>query len=101
MRLIEESFEPNGSLLRIDAGSGDMPYKRALFDSSWKEGPVWIFAPSATGLMLHALKVTSTLLHYSAMRLLARSEHLRRVKKMWHRRAMRQFQRKSSQIASR
>jgi hypothetical protein len=100
-RLIEESFEPSGSLLRVDAGCGDVPYKRALFDSSWKESPVWIFAPSATGLRLHVLKVVSTLLHYPTMRLLARSDHLRKVKKMWHRRALREFQRKSSQIASR
>jgi CelD/BcsL family acetyltransferase involved in cellulose biosynthesis len=101
MRLVEESFEPGGNLLRVDAGSGDVPYKRALFDSSWKEGPVWIFAPSATGLRLHVLKGVSTLLHYHIMRLLAWSGHLRKVKKMWHRRALRQFQRKGIQTVSR
>jgi hypothetical protein len=101
MRLIEESFEPSGSLLRIDAGCGDVPYKRALFDSSWKERPVWIFAPSATGLRLHILKAVSTLLHYPAIQLLARNDHLRKVKKMWQQRALREFQRKRSQIASR
>jgi hypothetical protein len=95
MRLIEESFEPSGSPLRVDAGSGDFPYKRALFDSSWKEGPVWIFAPSAKGLGLHVRKVASTLLHSLAMGLLARSDHLRKVKKMWHRLALREFQRRS------
>jgi CelD/BcsL family acetyltransferase involved in cellulose biosynthesis len=97
MRLIEESFEPSGSLLRVDAGSGDSPYKRAVFDSSWKEAPIWIFAPSARGLSLHVLKVVSTLLHSLAMGLLARSGHLRRVKKMWHRQTLRQFQRKVRQ----
>jgi len=96
MRLIEESFEPSGSLLRVDAGSGDLPYKRALFDSSWKEAPVWIFAPSARGFRLHVLKVVSTLLHSLAMGLLARSNHLRKVKKMWHRQALREFQRRVS-----
>jgi Acetyltransferase (GNAT) domain len=95
VRFIEESFEPSGSLLRVDAGCGDVPYKRALFDSNWKESPVWIFAPSAAGLRLHVLKAVSTLLHYSAMELLARSEHLRMLKKMWHRRAVRQFQEKT------
>ena len=95
MRLIEESFEPSGSLLRVDAGSGDLPYKRRLFDSSWKERPVWIFAPSARGLGLHALRFVSTLLHSLAMHLLAESEYLRKIKKMWHQRALRDFQRKS------
>jgi hypothetical protein len=92
MRLIQDSFESSGDLLRFDAGCGDVPYKRALFDSSWKEGPVWIFAPSTTGLKLHVLKVVSTLLHSLAMGLLARSRHLQKVKKMWHRRALREFQ---------
>ncbi len=98
MRLIEESFELSGSLLRVDAGSGDSPYKRALFDSSWKEAPIWIFAPSARGLSLHVLKLVSTFLHSLAMGLLARSDHLRNVKKMWHRQALRQFQRKFAKI---
>jgi len=81
--------------LRIDAGSGDSSYKRALFDSSWKEAPVWIFAPSAKGFSLHALKAAATLLHSIAMGLLARSDHLRKVKNMWHRLALGEFQRKS------
>jgi hypothetical protein len=95
MRLIEESFEPSGDLLRVDAGSGDLPYKRRLFDSSWKEHPVWIFAPSANGFSLHVLRVVSTLVHSFAMRLLEKSEYLRRVRKMWHQRALREFQQKS------
>lgn len=101
MRLIEASFEPSGSLLRVDAGSGDVAYKRALFDASWKESPVWMFAPSATGFKLHLLRLVSTLLHYPIMRLLAKSDHLRKVKKMWHRQVLREFQRKSLQIVSR
>ena len=92
IRLIQDSFESSGELLIFDAGCGDIPYKRALFDSSRKEGPVWIFAPSATGLRLHVLKVVSTLLHSLAMGLLTRSRHLQKVKKMWHRRVLREFQ---------
>lgn len=94
MRLIEDSFEPRGSVLRIDAGSGDVPYKRALFHSSWKERPVWIFAPSARGLSLHLFRAVSTLLHSLAMQLFAKSDHFRKLKKMWHRQALREFQRK-------
>lgn len=101
MRLIEEAFETNDGLLRFDAGCGDSSYKHALFGSSWKETPVWIFAPSARGLRLHVLKVVSTLLHYPAMRLLAKSNHLRKFKKMWRRRALRKFQRKCFQRVSR
>jgi hypothetical protein len=96
MRLIEESFEPSGGLLRIDSGCGDSPYKRSFFNSSWEEGPVWIFGPSAKGFNLHILKLVSTLLHSLAMWLLAKSEYLRKVKKMWHRQALREFQRKSA-----
>jgi hypothetical protein len=95
MRLIEESFELNGSLLRFDSGCGDWPFKRALFNSSWEEGPVWIFAPSAQGFSLHILKLVSTLLHALAMWLLAKSEILRKVKKMWHRQVLGKFQQKS------
>jgi len=78
MRLIEESFQPTGGLLRIDAGCGDSSYKRALFDSSWKEAPVWIFALSVKGLSLHVRRAVSTFLHSLAMGLLARSDHLRK-----------------------
>jgi CelD/BcsL family acetyltransferase involved in cellulose biosynthesis len=95
MRLIKELFEPRGSLLRVDAGSGDLPYKRRLFGSSWEERPVWLFAPSAKGLSLYVLKAVSTLLHSLAMRSFAKSEYLRTMKKMWHQKALREFQRKS------
>jgi len=94
MHLIEESFEPNSDILRFDAGYGDLPFKRALFGSSWNETPVWIFAPSAKGLSLHISKLVSTLLHSLAMRLLGRSHLLRKLKKMWHRQALQEFQRK-------
>jgi hypothetical protein len=94
IRLIQDSFESSGDLLTFDAGCGDVPYKRGLFDSSWKEGPVWIFAPSPTGLRLHIVKVVSTLLHSVAMAFLARSRQLQKVKKMWHRRALREFQKR-------
>jgi hypothetical protein len=92
IRLIQDSFESSGDLITFDAGCGDVPYKRGLFDSSWKEGPVWIFAPSTTGLRLHIVKVVSALLHSVAMAFLARSRHLQKVKKMWHRRTVREFQ---------
>ena len=93
MRLIEQSFETNSELLRIDAGCGDSPYKRALFDSTWPEAPVWIFAPSLHGFRLHTAKLVSTLLHSLAMWLVTNSSLLRKVKKMLHRRALRKFQR--------
>jgi Acetyltransferase (GNAT) domain len=95
MRLIQEAFDSSEGLLRLDAGSGDLPYKRRLFDSSWKERPVWIFAPSVKGFGLHTLRFVSTLLHSAAMRLLAESEYLRKIKKMWHQQALREFQRKT------
>ena len=95
LHLIEKSSEQNGSLVRLDAGCGDMPYKRALFSSSWKEAPVWIFAPSAKGLRLHVLKLVSTLLHSLALRSLAKSERLQKIKKAWHEQALRNFHRES------
>ncbi len=92
MHLLEESFSAQGAPLRYDAGCGDFSYKRALFDSSWRESPVWIFAPSLKGLSLHIFKEISTLLHFLAMQLLAKSGPLRQVKKMWHRKALRKSQ---------
>jgi hypothetical protein len=89
MRLIEDSFEPSGSLLRVDAGCGEPSYKRALFGSTWREAPVWIFAPSARGLSLRVGKLASTLMHSFAMRLLAKSDCLPKAKKVWYRQALR------------
>lgn len=93
MRLIEQSFASNGGILRIDAGCGDSPYKRSLFDSRWQEAPVWIFAPSAIGFRLHLSKLVSTLLHSLAMWLSANNSLLRRAKKMLQRQALRRSQR--------
>jgi CelD/BcsL family acetyltransferase involved in cellulose biosynthesis len=95
MHFIEQSIESNGGLVRLDAGCGDFSFKRALFSSSWQEAPVWIFAPTAKGAMLHVLKLVSTLLHSLAMRALAKSDALRKVKKMWRQYALRKFQRAS------
>jgi CelD/BcsL family acetyltransferase involved in cellulose biosynthesis len=95
MRLIEESFKPTGSILRVDAGHGDSVYKRALFDLSWEEHPIWIFAPTAKGLSLNAFKLISTCFHTVAMRWLAKSKLLRRVRKSWRDRTVREFQRKN------
>jgi hypothetical protein len=90
--LIKDLFEPSGSPLRVDAGHGDLSYKRALFKSSWEEHPVWIFAPTAKGLGLSVFKLVSTLLSSFAARLLAKSHHLRRLKRNWYRRVLREFQ---------
>jgi GNAT acetyltransferase-like protein len=86
MRFIEELFEPGERVVQLDSGCGNMHYKQRLFDSIWEESPVWIFAPSAKGIALHALRAVSTSLHYVAMRLLEKSDHLRKLKKIWHRR---------------
>jgi CelD/BcsL family acetyltransferase involved in cellulose biosynthesis len=95
MRLIEESFNPRGSILRVDAGHGDSLYKHSQFDSSWEEHPVWIFAPTAKGLSLNAFKLVSTFFHTFVMRLFAKSEYLRRGKKIWHELALQGFQRRN------
>jgi hypothetical protein len=92
MRLFQESFEPSGSLLRIDSGCGDLPFKREYFNSSWDEGPVWIFAPSAKGFGLHILRLVSALLQSLAMWLLAKCEFLRKLKKIWQRQPLPKLQ---------
>jgi hypothetical protein len=91
LRMIEDAFEPKGSLLRLDTGCGDSAYKRSLCDSKWREAPVWIFAPSLNGLGLHVRKTISTLLQFLAMRLLENGR-LRKVKNMWQRQAVRRVQ---------
>jgi hypothetical protein len=91
LRLIEESFQLGEELLRIDAGCGDSPYKGVFFSSSWKESPLWIFAPSAKGLSLNILRLASTVLHSLAMRLFAKSGQLRKIRKVWHRHALREL----------
>ena len=91
MHLIEQSFD--GSISRIDAGCGDSPYKRFLFDSCWQEAPVWIFASSVKGFRLHLSKLVSTLLHSLAMWLSANNSLLRGAKKILQHQALRRSQR--------
>jgi len=91
LHMIEDAFEPKGSLLRLDAGCGDSAYKRCLCDAKWREAPVWIFAPTPRGLGLHVQKTISGSLHFLAMRLLENA-HLRKLKNMCQRQAVRRLQ---------
>jgi len=91
LHMIEDAFEPEGSLLQLDFGCGDSAYKRSLCDSEWREAPVWIFAPSLKGLGLHVRRTISASLHFLAMRLLE-NDNVRKVKDMWQRQAVRRLQ---------
>jgi len=39
---------------KLDFGIGDALYKRRFGDRSWREGTVWLFAPTAKGLVLRS-----------------------------------------------
>jgi hypothetical protein len=80
---IEECFDPNMRATEIDLGWGDRQYKRIVCNHSRQDGPVYLYAPSWSGLWLNLLRSTTCLLDHSAKRLLAKSGFLQKLKKEW------------------
>jgi hypothetical protein len=74
----------------VDFGFGDAQYKQVLGNREWTEASVHIFAPSVKGLGLCFLRTPPILVDKGIKALLARTQLLQRVKRIWRTRAIRQ-----------
>ncbi|HVB57956.1 MAG TPA: GNAT family N-acetyltransferase [Candidatus Acidoferrales bacterium] len=83
--VIDELCQAKGpdKLVQLDFGLGDAQYKQVLGTNSWYESGPYIFAPSAKGLILNLVWTSSGLLDRSARRVLAATNLLPRIKKLW------------------
>ncbi|MDE2402257.1 MAG: GNAT family N-acetyltransferase [Burkholderiales bacterium] len=73
-------------VVRLDFGLGDAQYKERFGDRSWRETPVWLFAPTAKGVTLMLLLKASLLLDGAARRIVARVGLTDKIKSAWRRR---------------
>jgi hypothetical protein len=89
MHSIEECFEPDHRVTQVDLGWGDRHYKRAICNQSWKDGPMYLYAPSFKGFKLNCLRSGTSLIDGCARKLLLRSALLQKLKKTWQRRLQR------------
>jgi hypothetical protein len=81
MHSIEECFEPDHRATEIDLGWGDRQYKRTICNQSWKDGPLYLYAPSFKGVRLNCLRTSTSLIDMWARKLLLRSKLLQKLKK--------------------
>ena len=83
MHSIEECFDPDYRATQVDLGWGDRQYKRVICNRSRQDGPLYLYAPSWTGLKLNFLRSVASLLDLAARQLLAKSSALQKLKKSW------------------
>lgn len=85
MRVIEGfCARANGDNVReLDFGLGHAEYKAALCSKNWREGSVFIFSPSVTGVLLKVLRTVAQQVDRSARAVLARTAFSPRLKRLW------------------
>lgn len=70
---------------KLDFGIGDALYKQRFGDQSWRETTVWLFAPTAKGMVLRSLLGLSIMLDNAARRILQRLKLADSLKTRWRR----------------
>jgi CelD/BcsL family acetyltransferase involved in cellulose biosynthesis len=70
---------------KLDFGIGDALYKQRFGDQSWREETVWLFAPTAKGIVLRSILRLSIMLDSAARRILQRVRLVNRLKTIWRR----------------
>jgi CelD/BcsL family acetyltransferase involved in cellulose biosynthesis len=85
MHWIEEAFKVSGSHIvsEIDLGAGDGRHKRAIYNHTWNESLAYIYAPTVKGVLFNFLKTVTYLLNQSLKKLLLKTGHLEKIKKVW------------------
>ncbi len=69
---IIEDLCGSGAARAIDFGLGDADYKRRLGTECWNEGEVYLYAPTARGFYLSAMRAFSSVAHHRTKYLLDR-----------------------------
>lgn len=67
----------------VDFGPGNAQYKDVLSNNRWQETSVYIFAPSLKGVSLNLLRSSIGGIDHTIKRALARTNLLRKIKKLW------------------
>ncbi len=75
--------EEADKLREVDFGLGDAQYKEVLGTSVWQEAGVYIFAPSAKGILLNFLKTSLGVLDRIGRKVLGRTKLLPGLKSFW------------------
>ena len=81
VRAIEELL--NSGIREVDFGLGDARYKQRFGNCSWQDRSVQIFAPTLRGVALNALRTPIMGADRMARNILARTDLLARIKKLW------------------
>lgn len=87
-RVIED-FCKSGEHREIDAvdfGLGDAEYKETLCNVQWQDASAYVFAPTARGLLLNAIRTPILLFDRFTKRALERTGLLGKIKRLWRNR---------------
>jgi len=79
--------DPTHSIQEIDFTTGSAQYKEMLSNASWNEELVYVFSKSPKGMMLAFLRLFTIGADHVLKSLLARTDLLKKIKKMWRSRA--------------
>lgn len=71
---------------KLDFGIGDAHYKRRFGDRSWQEGTVWLFAPTARGVLLRSTMGLFAAVDKFGRNVIQRIGVMDRLKTGWRRR---------------
>jgi hypothetical protein len=85
MRVLEEfcSGATGDTVKELDFGLGHAEYKSVLCSKTWEEAIVFIFSPTARGLILKLLRTATRFLDAAARGVLASTDLLPPLKKAW------------------
>ncbi len=84
LRMIDELIQEG--VQKVDWGLGDAHYKQQFGNHSWQETTVWLFAPTAKGMLLRSMLRLSTIVDSTARRILQRVGLTDKLKTLWRRR---------------
>jgi hypothetical protein len=70
---------------KLDFGMGDAVYKQRFGDRSWQEGTIWLFAPTAKGLVLRSTMGLFSTIDNVGRRLIQKVGGLDRLRTAWRR----------------
>jgi CelD/BcsL family acetyltransferase involved in cellulose biosynthesis len=83
MHSLEECFDPDQRASKFDLGWGDRQYKRSICNQSWKDGPMYLYAPSLRGVLLNCSLSLASFADVCARKLLHKSSFLKKARRGW------------------